>query len=280
MTHAWPSPYCATPNNRLLVLDPGRGSEPDFIGGCPRGDNRQAARSELRIKQIFAAEIGKFPVTESLTPSLASWRNLIEFTTDFVVGHLEQHDFAAFSNSEPSTDVSKDRERILKVAGEGIATIGAYLAVIPEVYESKNDYQLGAELLTCAQKSKSFIVSWYSMHALDDLNLARALSIKTRGRHTNDDIFSDLAFDVKWFNLAEDGSVQIKEELLGRLTQSLATRRLSTGDRPLAVFGCPAARWIPAAYDMMVNLADANNLLETTYLKRMQRRPKAQTFLD
>lgn len=250
-------------------MDPGRENEPEFVGGCPAAPDRLIAKSELDSKRLFASEIGKFPVSEALEASLTSWRELTVFTTGLVLTHLENYDFNAYINSAPNADPIEDRGRILGVAKEGIATIGAFLAVIPKIYHAEDEHKPGPELMDSAQRSKGFIVSWYSMHALDDLNLAKALSVKHVRRQNNDDFFNSLEFDVNWFRAHADGSIVIKEELLGQLAKLLADRRQSTGGKPFPVFGCPAARWIPSIYDLMANLADSNNLFEAAYRRRV-----------
>lgn len=267
MNTAWPSPYMASAHNRHLVLTPGSKDGIDFIGNPATGYDIAKAAEELHTKQALAAELGRFPVARELAIPVKDWTSLVRSMSNFVIGHLEQHDFEAYSKSPPKRNQKTDREKILVVANEGIATVGAFLAVIPKVCHVQNEQEPGPDLLRSARMSKGFIVAWYSMDSTDDVSLARALCPKTQRARTDEELFHNLSFDEKWFQGDPDGSVTLHDSNMDRLQQSLKSRRLSSRNNSRAVFGCPAARWIPPMYDMMADMADANGLFEATYFK-------------
>ncbi len=104
MNKAWPSPYMASAHNRHLVLTPGCEAGIDFTGTQATGYATLKAAEELHTKQALAAELGRFPVATEVSAPVKDWASLVKHTSNFVIGHLEQHDFAAYSKSPPKSN--------------------------------------------------------------------------------------------------------------------------------------------------------------------------------
>jgi hypothetical protein len=257
-------------SNRNLVNDPHQVN----INNIRIGDGASVARTRehvleallgLHQKNLLAETIKTAGMNRHanmrLPSDLESWQELRENTGAWLARHIAHMTI----NKQSAKDQLGMQTHALRAASEGSATSIAFQEVIPHVLADYAFEDPNADIAGWARRSKGFIIGWLGIHLRVDGPLVYALAREKS--LPSSELYDDLRFDPNLFTAVDDvREVRLDPDRIATL-RSRDVRRSpqSYQDPNEALFGCPAADFIPLMYDAQVAAAEASGLFGQTY---------------
>jgi len=261
--------------HRALVTSPDLGSVIRYCDAHPDPGLVSDAGEDLYRKQVVAdalAPVVLGSVPAEATQEAMTWATLCDTTNSWLESHLAEVDFSGYAPEEFPTPEEAGRN-VVGAARQGVATIAAFLEVIPRTLAWRMDEPLttpDAQLAIWSARSKGFIVEWLGLSEAVDYRLADALAEEPAGDPFS--VFKDLHFEWIYFIADEaTGEIRLDPELVPALSSNgVRVVDADRTERPL--FGCPARKMIPHLYDAMVRQATESGLLGVTYAQERAKR--------